>query len=59
MSVQAWTFTLVGLSFALYVGIAVWSRAREVDPELRLPAAYARQFAERFGNVTPLESIFQ
>ncbi|MCA8923643.1 MAG: protein kinase [Planctomycetes bacterium] len=39
--------------------LAVWSRAREVDPELRLPAAYARQFAERFGNVTPLESIFQ
>jgi cation/acetate symporter len=28
MNVQAWTFTLVGLSFALYIGIAVWSRAR-------------------------------
>ncbi|MDJ0840120.1 MAG: cation acetate symporter [Acidobacteriota bacterium] len=28
MSVQAWTFLLVGLSFALYIGIAVWSRAR-------------------------------
>ena len=27
MTVQAWTFTLVGLSFALYIGIAVWSRA--------------------------------
>jgi len=27
MNVQAWTFTLVGLSFALYVGIAIWSRA--------------------------------
>ncbi len=27
MSVQAWTFLIVGLSFALYIGIAVWSRA--------------------------------
>ena len=27
MSVQAWTFLLVALSFALYLGIAVWSRA--------------------------------
>ncbi len=28
MNVQAWTFTIVGLSFALYIGIAMWSRAR-------------------------------
>ncbi len=28
MSVQAWTFVLVGLSFALYIGVAIWSRAR-------------------------------
>ena len=27
MTVQAWTFVLVGLSFALYIGVAVWSRA--------------------------------
>ena len=27
MSVQAWTFTLVALSFSLYIGVAVWSRA--------------------------------
>jgi cation/acetate symporter len=27
MSVQAWTFVLVSLSFALYLGVAVWSRA--------------------------------
>jgi cation/acetate symporter len=27
MNVQAWTFVMVGLSFALYIGIAVWSRA--------------------------------
>ena len=27
MSVQAWTFTLVAISFALYIGVAVWSRA--------------------------------
>ena len=28
MTVAAWTFVMVGLSFALYIGIAVWSRAR-------------------------------
>jgi|TARA_B110000196_G_scaffold305413_1_gene302990 cation/acetate symporter len=27
MSVQTWTFVLVGFSFALYIGIAIWSRA--------------------------------
>ncbi len=27
MDVQAWTFVIVGLSFALYLGIAIWSRA--------------------------------
>ncbi len=27
MSVQAWTFIMVGLSFALYIGVAIWSRA--------------------------------
>jgi len=28
VNVQAWTFTLVGLSFALYIGVAIWARAR-------------------------------
>lgn len=27
MDVQTWTYIIVGLSFALYIGIAVWSRA--------------------------------
>ncbi|MFI4870971.1 MAG: cation acetate symporter, partial [Phycisphaerales bacterium JB061] len=27
MTVQAWTFVIVGLTFALYIGIAIWSRA--------------------------------
>ncbi len=27
MTVQTWTFILVGLTFALYIGIAFWSRA--------------------------------
>ncbi|MEX0893134.1 MAG: sodium:solute symporter family protein, partial [Gemmatimonadota bacterium] len=27
MNVQAWTFLLVAVSFALYLGIAIWSRA--------------------------------
>jgi len=28
MDIQGWTFLLVGLSFTLYIGIAIWSRAR-------------------------------
>ncbi len=28
MNVQAWTFVIVGLSFALYIAIALWSRAK-------------------------------
>ncbi len=27
MSVQTWTFIIVGLTFALYIGIAIWSKA--------------------------------
>ncbi|MGD1915643.1 MAG: sodium:solute symporter family protein [Phycisphaerales bacterium] len=27
MDVQAWTFVIVGLTFALYIGIALWARA--------------------------------
>lgn len=27
MGVQSWTFLIVGLSFSLYIGIAIWSRA--------------------------------
>jgi len=28
VNVQAWTFVIVGLSFALYIAIALWTRAR-------------------------------
>lgn len=27
MDIQSWTFLIVGVSFALYIGIAIWSRA--------------------------------
>ncbi|MCW8848652.1 MAG: cation acetate symporter, partial [Melioribacteraceae bacterium] len=27
MSVQVWTFIIVGLTFAIYIGIAIWARA--------------------------------
>ena len=27
MQIQTWTFIIVGLTFALYIGIAIWSRA--------------------------------
>ncbi len=26
MSVMTWTYLIVGLSFALYIGIAIWSK---------------------------------
>jgi cation/acetate symporter len=28
MNIQAWTLVIVGLTFALYIGIAIWTRAR-------------------------------
>ncbi len=31
MNVQAWTFVMVGLSFVIYIGVAIWSRARSTD----------------------------
>ena len=27
MDVQTWTFIAVGVTFALYIGVAIWSRA--------------------------------
>ncbi len=31
MNVQAWTFIMVGVSFALYIGVAIWSKARSTS----------------------------
>ncbi|WP_396634907.1 sodium:solute symporter family protein [Maribacter sp. R86514] len=43
MSVQTWTYILVGLTFALYIGIAIWSRAGST-----------RDFYVAGGGVSPL-----
>ncbi|MCF7221784.1 sodium:solute symporter family protein [Marilutibacter chinensis] len=43
MSVQAWTYLLVGLTFALYIGIAFWSRV-----------ASTREFYVAGGGVHPV-----
>ena len=43
MSVQTWTYILVGLTFALYIGIAIWSRA-----------ASTKDFYVAGGGVSPL-----
>ncbi|MGB1657399.1 MAG: sodium:solute symporter family protein [Longimicrobiales bacterium] len=43
MNVQTWTFLLVAASFALYIGIAIWSRA-----------ASTREFYVAGGGVSPL-----
>ena len=31
MSLQALTYLFVGISFAVYIGIAIWSRARSTN----------------------------
>ena len=31
MDVQAWTFVIIGLSFALYIGVAIWARASSTN----------------------------
>ena len=28
MDVQTWTYLIVGFTFALYIGIAIWSKAK-------------------------------
>ncbi len=41
MNVAAWTFVMVALSFALYIGVALWSRARSTG-EFYVAAARVR-----------------
>ena len=43
MNVQSWTFLLVAASFALYIGIAIWSRA-----------STTKEFYVAGGGVSPL-----
>lgn len=31
MSIKLWTFIMVGLSFALYIGVAIWARAKSTS----------------------------
>ena len=43
MDIQTWTFIIVGITFALYIGIAIWSRA-----------ASTKEFYVAGGGVSPL-----
>ena len=43
MGIQGWTFLIVGLTFALYIGIAIWARV-----------ASTKEFYIAGGNVSPL-----
>lgn len=43
MSIQTWTWILVGITFALYIGIAIWSRASST-----------KEFYVAGGGVSPL-----
>ena len=45
MSVQIWTYAFVFLTFGLYIGIAIWSRASST-----------KEFYVAGGNVPPLVS---
>ena len=31
MDVQAWTYIIVGITFMLYIGIAIWSKANSTN----------------------------
>lgn len=43
MEILTWTYILVGLSFALYIGIAIWTRAGST-----------KEFYTAGGGVSPL-----
>jgi cation/acetate symporter len=43
MDLKTWTYIIVGLSFALYIGIAIWSKAKSTS-----------EFYVAGGNVSPL-----
>ena len=45
MSIQVWTWILVGITFTLYIGIAIWSRAGST-----------KEFYVAGGGVSPLEN---
>ncbi|MBC8243555.1 MAG: cation acetate symporter [Verrucomicrobia bacterium] len=45
MDVKTWTYIVVGLSFALYIGIAIWSRATST-----------KEFYVAGGNVSPISN---
>ena len=45
MDVKTWTYLIVGLSFALYIGIAIWSRASST-----------KEFYIAGGNVSPISN---
>ena len=46
MSVQVWTYIIVGITFALYIGIAIWSRAGST-----------KDFYVAGGGVSPLANV--
>ena len=45
MDVTTWTYIIVGLSFALYIGIAIWSKATST-----------KEFYVAGGNVSPISN---
>ena len=45
MDVKTWTYIVVGLSFALYIGIAIWSRASST-----------KEFYVAGGSVSPISN---
>jgi len=45
MDVQTWTYFIVGFTFALYIGIAIWSKAKST-----------KEFYVAGGNISPLSN---
>ena len=46
MSIQVWTWILVGITFTLYIGIAIWSRAGSTKEFYVAGGGVSRQCAD-------------
>ena len=57
MDILTWTYILVGLSFALYIGIAIWTRAGSTN-EFYVAGGGVSNLLGEGGVLDGLESIF-
>ena len=41
MGIQSWTYIIVGVTFAVYIGIAIWSKQRQNKTGQTFPVFYS------------------